>query len=57
MKDVIGVGSYQFWLRSGGTLILHDVIYVPGIQHNLLSVVDMLGLGCTFSFSGNRNNF
>ena len=30
-EDVIGVGSYQLHLRSGRTLLLHDILHVPGI--------------------------
>lgn len=30
-------------------MVLYDVLYVPGIQHYLLSLVAELGLGFTFS--------
>ena len=30
-EDAIGVGSYQLHLRSGCTILLHDVLHVPGI--------------------------
>lgn len=40
-EDVLGFGSYKLELRSGYTLILHDLLYVLGIQHNLLSVASM----------------
>ena len=52
-EDSIGVGSYQLHLRSGLTLLLHDVLHVPGIQHNLLSITTLISFGFSFEFSNN----
>jgi hypothetical protein len=35
-EEVLGVGSYQLYLRTGCTLLLHDELYVLGILYNLL---------------------
>ena len=37
----------------GRTLLLHDVLYVLGIQHNLLSVTALISFGFSFEFSNN----
>ena len=52
-EDAIGVGSYQLHLRFGRTLLLHDVLHVSGIQHNLLSVTALISIGFSFEFSNN----
>ena len=52
-EDAIGVNSYQLHLRSGRTLLLHDVLHVLGIQHNLLSVTALISFGFSFEFSNN----
>ena len=52
-EDAIGVGSYQLHLRSGHTLLLHDVLHVLGIQHNLLSVTAFISFGFSFEFLNN----
>jgi hypothetical protein len=41
-EKALGVGSYQLHLRTGCTLVLHDVLYVFGILYNLLSVFTLL---------------
>lgn len=51
-EDVPGVGSYQIKLRSGCKMILHDLLYLPSIQHSLLSIDVVLGLSFAFKFSG-----
>ena len=51
IDDAIGVGSYKLHLRSSRTLLLHDVLHVPGIQHNLLSVTALISFGFSFEFS------
>ena len=38
---------------SGRTLLLHDVLHVSGIQHNLLSVTALISFGFSFEFSNN----
>lgn len=47
--DMKGVGSYQFKLHSGHTLVIYDILSVPYIQHNILSIV-ATRLIFTFSF-------
>lgn len=41
-------------VRSSCALIIHEVLYVIDFQHNLYSKVVLLGLGFSFSFSGNK---
>jgi hypothetical protein len=41
-EEALGVGSYQLHLRTGRTLLLHDVLYVPGVLYNLLSIFTLL---------------
>ena len=41
-EKALGVGSYQLHLRTRRTLLLHNVLYVPGILYNLLSVFTLL---------------
>ena len=52
-EDSIGVGLYQLHLSSGRTLLLHDILHVPRIQHNLLSVTALISFGFSFEFSNN----
>ena len=52
-EEALGVGSYQLHLRTGCTLLLHDVLYVPGVLYNLLSVFTLLQLGYNFHLSWN----
>ena len=49
-EDAIGVGSYQLHLRSGRTLLLHDVLHVSGIQHNMLSVIALFSFDFSFEY-------
>ena len=49
-EDAIGVGSYQLHLRSGHTLLLHDVLHVSGIQHNMLSVIALFSFDFFFEY-------
>ena len=53
-EEASRVGSYQLKLHTRCILLLHDVLYVPGIQHNLLSVLALLNLGYIFHFSSDR---
>lgn len=41
-EDVIGV--YQLKLCLECVLIIHDVVYVPSVQDNLVPIVALLGL-------------
>jgi hypothetical protein len=52
-EEALGVGSYQLHLRTGHTLLLHDVLYVPRVLNNLLSVFTLLQLGYDFHLSWN----
>ena len=52
-EDAIGFGSYQLHLLSGRTILLHDVLHVPRIRHNLLSVIALISFGFSFEFSNN----
>uniref|UniRef100_A0A2N9GLJ0 Integrase catalytic domain-containing protein n=1 Tax=Fagus sylvatica TaxID=28930 RepID=A0A2N9GLJ0_FAGSY len=52
-EEALGVGSYQLHLRTGRTLLLHDVLYVPGVLYNLLSIFTLLQLGYDFHLSWN----
>ena len=47
---VLGIGTYKLDLRDGRTLLLHDVLYAPEIQRNLLSLLVLLRLGFRFVF-------
>ena len=50
--EVLGICSYQLKLRNGRILLLHDVLYAPGVQCNLLSVLAMLKMDFAFHFKG-----
>ena len=56
-EEVIGVGTYQLKLHLGCTLLLHDVLYAPGVQCNLFSILTMLRLGLSFCFDGPQLDF
>ena len=49
---VLGIGTYKLQLRRGRTLLLHDVLYAPGMRQNLLTVNVLLDLGFSFGFNG-----
>ena len=48
--EVKGVGTCQFTLRGGKTLTLQDVLYVPDIRRNLISVSSLLKSGFNLNF-------
>jgi hypothetical protein len=48
--EVLSIGIYKLQLRHVRTLLLHDVLYVPGMRQNLLSVNVLLELGFNFGF-------
>ena len=52
-EEALRVGSYQQYLRTWPTPLLHDVIYVPAILYNLLSVFRLLKLRYDFHLSWN----
>ncbi|XP_026419768.1 uncharacterized protein LOC113315726 [Papaver somniferum] len=53
-EEAVGVGTYQVHMRSGRILTLHDVLYVPGIHHNLFSVIALLSFGYSFKIEDGR---
>jgi hypothetical protein len=50
--EVLGIGTYKLQLHLGCTLLLHDVLYAPGMRQNLLLVNVLLKLGFSFGFHG-----
>ncbi|XP_022853910.1 uncharacterized protein LOC111375338 [Olea europaea var. sylvestris] len=40
--EVKGIGTCKLHLRSGRTILLHDVLFAPGIRRNLIFVVVLL---------------
>jgi len=47
------VHTYKLDLRGGRALLIHDVLYVPDVRRNLLSVTALLRLGFCLSFENN----
>jgi hypothetical protein len=47
---VKGEGTITFHLESGGSLDAHDVLYVPGLKKNFLSVSAMEDKGLFVTF-------
>lgn len=54
---MVGVGTYQLKMHEGCSLLLHDVLYGPGVQCNLFLVIAMLELGFSFYFDGPKLDF
>ena len=50
--EVKGVGTCQLGMRGGWTLILHDVLFAPDIQQNLVSVIVLMQFGYALNFYG-----
>jgi hypothetical protein len=50
--EVLRIGTYKLQLRHRRTLLLHNVLYTPGMRQNLLSVNVLLELGFSFGFHG-----
>ena len=48
--EVKGIGMCKLELRRGCTLFLHDVLYAPDIQWNLVSMLVLLVLGFILNF-------
>ena len=48
--EVKGIGTCKLELRRGCTLFLHDVLYAPNIQWNLVFVLVLLSLGFNLNF-------
>jgi hypothetical protein len=47
---VKGEGTITFHLESGGSLDAQDVLYVPGLKKNFLSVSSMEDMGFSITF-------
>lgn len=45
-----GLGSVKFHLNSRESIILHDVMYVPRLKKNLVSISDLEGKGMSVAF-------
>lgn len=48
--SVIGMGSISFYMPSGDVLELHDVLFVPRLSKNVLSVSCLTDLKCVVEF-------
>ena len=51
--EVISFGAFRLDFGDGSTLLLHDVLYVPKIRRNLLSMSKLLNFGIGIEFSQN----
>jgi len=51
--DILGMNTYKLDLYGGHTLLIHDVVYAPDVQRNLLSVTVLLRLVFCLSFENN----
>lgn len=49
--DVCGRGSVAVNVQGEGIKLIHGVIYVPKLAHNLLSVGQLIGSGFNVNFS------
>ncbi|XP_070009531.1 uncharacterized protein [Nicotiana sylvestris] len=49
--EVKGIGTFRMDMRGGRSLMLHDVLYVPEIRRNLVSVSVLLDLDFNLNFS------
>jgi hypothetical protein len=52
--NVRGVGTYTFQLDSDMQLQLKEVLYVPGMKRNLVSIFSLEDKGCKVTFSEGR---
>ena len=48
--NVLGIGTCKLLMWKGRTLYLHDVLYVPEVRWNLVSVVVLVKLGFKIVF-------
>lgn len=49
--EIKGIGTCRMDMRGGRSLMLHDVLYVPKIRRNLVSVSVLLDLDFNLNFS------
>jgi hypothetical protein len=47
---VKGEGIITFQLDYGGSLDAHDVLYIPGLKNNFLSILAMEDMGFVITF-------
>jgi hypothetical protein len=52
--EVKGIGSFSLELASGFNLQLDDVLYVPGLKRNLISVSALDTSGYITEFGNNK---
>ena len=55
--EVKGIGTCKLQLRCGQTLFLYDVLYVPEIRRNLVSVISLLKFGFDVNFHDGSVDF
>ena len=51
--EVKGIGTYEIRFQGGRALILREVLYVPDIRRNLVSVVSLVKFGFNANFHNN----
>ena len=52
--DPIGKGIVQFQRENGQIILVHDVLYVPGLGMNLISIYVLQNRGYNALFRGTR---
>ena len=52
--SIKGIGSYTLKLKIGNTLLLKDVLYVPGIKRNLISITALEDDGQNVAFMDSK---
>jgi hypothetical protein len=56
-SDKKGEGTFTFHLESEGMLDAHDVLYIPGLKKNFLSVSYMEDRGFSITFSEREGTY
>ncbi|PKA53142.1 Retrovirus-related Pol polyprotein from transposon TNT 1-94 [Apostasia shenzhenica] len=49
-----GKGIVSFKSKSGAEKLIHDVLYIPGLKHNLISVGQLVHKGYSIVFHDNK---
>jgi hypothetical protein len=49
--DIKGFGSASFWLQSGNVFHIDEILYVPGLKKNLISVAVLESKGYSIAFT------
>ena len=52
--EVISIGDFRLYFRGSSSTVLHDLLHVLGIRHNLFSVSKLLDLGLCIDFGQNN---